>query len=178
MTAPLDWIDKYEDSAQINRVQIYEDKGEGFAEEGSYFVKDAYEGENRIALELRVAGDVKQLRVDPAFAPCAVKIQEVAWNGSRWRCTGGRFSVPTGASLFRGRKGTGTAPASFFPRRIRALLSLWGSFRAGRRMCCAFGWRLYGCPWPWRRIWGSGCPQAMEAGFGVAVPQAMVQDLG
>ncbi len=115
MTAPLDWIDKYEDSAQINRVQIYEDKGEGFAEEGSYFVKDAYEGENRIALELRVAGDVKQLRVDPAFAPCAVKIQEVAWNGEPVALYGRKVLRANGRIAFPGKKGDRNCPSIVFP---------------------------------------------------------------
>ena len=115
VTAPLDWIDKYEDSAQINRVQIYEDKGEGFAEEGSYFVKDAYEGENRIALELRVAGDVKQLRVDPAFAPCAVKIQEVAWNGEPVALYGRKVLRANGRIAFPGKKGDRNCPSIVFP---------------------------------------------------------------
>lgn len=81
ISAPLDWIDRYEDSAQLNRVQVYEDRGSGFSEEGSYFVKDAYQGENLIELKLKVSGDVRQLRIDPAFAPCAVRIQELTLNG-------------------------------------------------------------------------------------------------
>lgn len=80
---PQKWIDRYEDSELINRVQIYEDKGQGFCEENSYFVGDAYQGDNLIQLELSVSGDVRQLRVDPAFSCCAVKIREITFNGDR-----------------------------------------------------------------------------------------------
>ena len=80
---PQKWIDRYEDSELINRVQVYEDRGEGFCEDNSYFVGDAYRGENLIELNLSVSGDVQRLRVDPAFGCCAVKIREIAFNGER-----------------------------------------------------------------------------------------------
>ena len=81
MMVPQKWIDKYQDSEKVNRVQIYEDKGNGYQEEESYFVKDAYQGENQIEMELCVDGNVRMLRIDPAMDCCMVKILEMTWNG-------------------------------------------------------------------------------------------------
>ncbi len=78
---PQKWIEKYQDSTQVNRVQVYEDKGEGYSEENSYFVKEAYQGENQIELELIVDGNVQMLRIDPAMDSCMVTIQEMTFNG-------------------------------------------------------------------------------------------------
>lgn len=80
---PLSWLDHYQDSGSVNRVQIYEDYGEGCSEEHSYFVREAYQGENLIELKLRVGGDVKLLRIDPALDCCMVKIVEMTFNGER-----------------------------------------------------------------------------------------------
>jgi len=78
---PQKWIEKYQNSEQVNRVQIYEDKGAGFREEDSYFVQDAYQGDHLIELKLKVSEDVKMLRIDPGLCPCVVKFREVTWNG-------------------------------------------------------------------------------------------------
>ncbi|MBQ7925964.1 MAG: class I SAM-dependent methyltransferase [Lachnospiraceae bacterium] len=78
---PGKWIDRYQDAEQINRVQIYEDLGSGYREEASYFVKDAYQGENLIEMEIPVSGNVKMLRIDPSMDSCMVKILELTFNG-------------------------------------------------------------------------------------------------
>lgn len=78
---PQKWIEKYQDSEKVNRVQIYEDRGKGYSEEESYFVQEAYQGENLIELELKVSGDVQMLRIDPAMGTCMVKILEMTLNG-------------------------------------------------------------------------------------------------
>ena len=78
---PQKWIEKYQDSEKVNRVQIYEDRGKGYSEEESDFVQEAYQGENLIELELKVSGDVKMLRIDPAMGTCMVKILEMTLNG-------------------------------------------------------------------------------------------------
>lgn len=83
MMVPQKWIERYQDSEGVNRVQIYEDTGNGFSEENSYFVKEAYQGENCIELELSVSGDVHILRIDPAMDSCMVKIKELTFNGER-----------------------------------------------------------------------------------------------
>ena len=80
---PQDFIDKYKDSRKVNRVQIYEDTGNGHNEEQSYFVREAYQGDNLIELTLTVSGDVKMLRIDPAMDCCMVKILEMTLNGER-----------------------------------------------------------------------------------------------
>ncbi len=78
---PQKWVHKFDDSSMKERIQIYEDRGNGYQEEESYFVKDAYEGENRIRLELSVDGNVTMLRMDPAMDYCAVKFTELLFNG-------------------------------------------------------------------------------------------------
>ncbi len=79
---PQKWIDRYQDSESVNRVQIYEDMGSGYSEENSYFVKEAFLGENQIELTLSVSGDVRMLRIDPCLDSCMVTIQEMTFNGT------------------------------------------------------------------------------------------------
>ena len=81
MITPQKWIDKIQDSEKVNRVQIYEDRGNGYCEEESYFIEDAYQGENLIEFELKVGTDVQMLRIDPAMDSCMVKILEMTLNG-------------------------------------------------------------------------------------------------
>lgn len=78
---PCKWVDKYQDADNVNRVQVYEDTGRGFLEEESYFVKDAYQGDRLIETTLHVNGNVRVLRIDPAFASCVVRILEMTFNG-------------------------------------------------------------------------------------------------
>ncbi len=78
---PQKCLNQYQDSDFVNRVQIYEDRGEGCKEEESYFVKGAYQEENLIEMELAVDGDVRILRIDPAFSGCVVRIVELTFNG-------------------------------------------------------------------------------------------------
>ena len=98
---PQKWIDRYQDSEKVNRVQVYEDKGNGYNEEESYFVREAYLGENQIELTLSVSGDVKMLRIDPAMDSCMVTIQEMLFNGEavplerrKMLITNGRIAKP------------------------------------------------------------------------------------
>lgn len=78
---PQRWIDKYQDSRDVNRVQIYEDTGEGCNEKQSYFVREAYQGDSFIELKLSFRDNVKLLRIDPAMDSCMVKILEMTLNG-------------------------------------------------------------------------------------------------
>lgn len=80
---PQNWIERYKDSKNVNRVQIYEDTGQGCNEEQSYFVREAYQGDNYIELNLSVSDSVKLLRIDPAMDSCMVKILEMTLNGER-----------------------------------------------------------------------------------------------
>ncbi len=81
MWIPQKSLESYPDSTNVNRVQIYEDYGEGYSEEHSYFVRDAYRTEKEIAFELHVNSDVKMLRIDPSMCSCIVKIRKLTFNG-------------------------------------------------------------------------------------------------
>ncbi|MBQ2803948.1 MAG: class I SAM-dependent methyltransferase [Lachnospiraceae bacterium] len=105
MMVPQKWIDKYQDSEKVNRVQIYEDTGSGYQEEVSYFVREAYQGENQIELTLQVSGDVRMLRIDPMMDACMVTIQEMTFNGvsvplekRKVMITNGKVAKPTDKS--------------------------------------------------------------------------------
>lgn len=94
--APQKWIEKYEDSGLVNRVQIYEDTGKGFSEEESYFVQEAYQGENLIELKLTVRGNVKRVRIDPAMDSCMVKLTETVFNGQNVSLSGRKILAANG----------------------------------------------------------------------------------
>lgn len=78
---PMKWVEKYQAADSVYKVQIYEDTGSGYSEENSYFIPQAYQGENEIETEITVSGNVAVLRIDPAMDSCIVKIKELLWNG-------------------------------------------------------------------------------------------------
>ncbi len=65
----------------VECVQIYLDEGEGYSEEDSFFPENQYDENNEIKLDIMVDADCRTIRVDPAFAPCAVTIIDAFWNG-------------------------------------------------------------------------------------------------
>ncbi len=77
---PQAWLEKYWESQKIKRIQIYEDRGSGYQEEESYLIQPEYEDGKTVELTLKVDGNVKMLRIDPAFTSCAVKILEFTFN--------------------------------------------------------------------------------------------------
>lgn len=79
--APQAFLERYWEEERLKRIQIYEDRGDGYHEEESYLVRNAYVDEKTAVLELSVDGEVRMLRVDPAFTSCVVKIQELTFNG-------------------------------------------------------------------------------------------------
>lgn len=112
ITQPVKWVDRYQDSAGVNRVQIYEDRGSGYQEEKSYFVPDAYQGENLIEFTGKVSGEVKNLRIDPAMDSCIVKIQKLTWNGEPVNVNNKRLVVANGR-ITKAKKGQ--LPSVVFP---------------------------------------------------------------
>ncbi|MCM1056983.1 MAG: class I SAM-dependent methyltransferase [Firmicutes bacterium] len=78
---PQEWLEKYWESESRKRIQIYEDRGAGYHEEESRLVQSAYVDDRTVELELAVDGEVKMLRIDPAFDSCAVRIEKLTFNG-------------------------------------------------------------------------------------------------
>ncbi len=116
LMVPQKWIDKYQDSESVNRVQIYEDTGNGCSEEASYFVKEAYQGENLIEFEIPVSGNVHILRIDPAMDSCMVKIQEMLFNGVPVPLEKRRVLLVNGKVAKPAEKGSvGYEPSIVFP---------------------------------------------------------------
>ncbi len=114
--APQKWIERYQDSEELNRVQIYEDKGEGCKEEESYFLKDAYHGEELIEFEIPVDGNVHILRIDPGFFCCMVKILEMTFNGERVPLEKRRLLLVNGKIMKPAkRENAGFRPSIVFP---------------------------------------------------------------
>ncbi len=104
---PEKWLDKFTDFQEKNRVQIYEDTGNGFSEENSYFVPDAYKGEQTVEMEIRVDGNVQALRIDPAMDACVVRVEEMTFNGRQVPLnskavfyTNGKMLKPSPAAVF------------------------------------------------------------------------------
>lgn len=78
---PIQWMKENKSIWELNRIQIYEDCGEGFSEENSYFVPGFYQDQKKVEVELAVDGNVQILRIDPAMEACVVKIEEMLFNG-------------------------------------------------------------------------------------------------
>ena len=68
---------------QKEKVQIYEDRGEGFSEERSFFLEASsgieYSGTER-KFRLVFEGERKALRIDPCSDFCIVYLEEILWN--------------------------------------------------------------------------------------------------
>lgn len=112
---PQKWVERYREDETVNRVQIYEDKGEGFKEEESYFVKEASPEEGMLELELAVDGNVRVLRIDPAFDSCMVKILEMSLNGERVPLERRKLLAANGKILKPAKGETVYQPGIVFP---------------------------------------------------------------
>lgn len=69
--------------AERRKVQIFEDYGEGYRAENSYYLYDAYVADDRIRFTIPLKHEVKGMRVDPADGPCILKVKEVSINGKK-----------------------------------------------------------------------------------------------
>ncbi len=99
MWEPQKSLECYPDSTEVNRVQVYEDYGEGYSEEHSYFVREAYQSDKDIALDIQVGSDVKMLRIDPSMCSCVVKIKKLTFNGVDVDCKGRKQFIINGTLL-------------------------------------------------------------------------------
>lgn len=78
---PFEFLERIRLEEERGRIQIYEDMGEGFKEETSFFVNNMVVKRDReLSLTLTVESGVRQLRIDPAFVECAVRIKQLRWN--------------------------------------------------------------------------------------------------
>lgn len=73
-------IDSYIDKASARHVQIFFDTGNGFTEENSLHLHDAYQNEKDVLIDITVPKSAGQLRIDPADMPCVVLIHKIIWN--------------------------------------------------------------------------------------------------
>lgn len=92
---PEDFLDKIRQEEWLGRIQVYEDRGEGFSEENSFLADGCVtKEEQELRLTLTVEAGVRNLRVDPAFAACMIKLRGIIWNDMSlaWK---GRTSVLT-----------------------------------------------------------------------------------
>ena len=88
------------DREHKGQIQIYEDMGEGFWEDHSYFLeepdikepadRDGTQAVNTYILEIDPA--VKVLRIDPCSSRCIVWLKEIKWNGKALVLKGKTFS--------------------------------------------------------------------------------------
>ena len=60
---------------QKDKLQIYEDFGQGFSEENSFFLEET-------EFEIVIAEGRKMLRIDPCSDYCIVLLKELRWNGA------------------------------------------------------------------------------------------------
>lgn len=81
MISPQKYIEENKESEHIERVQIYENKGQGYSEDTSYFLKDVFPSKNHIEMEISFDGNVIDLRVDPIMDACVVIVKELTVNG-------------------------------------------------------------------------------------------------
>lgn len=79
---PLDWIPVFLYKRMIRRVQIYEDRGNGYSEESSRFLENSYQTQEDVAFEIWLDREVRRIRIDPAMEPCVCKVLELSFGGT------------------------------------------------------------------------------------------------
>ena len=60
-----------------NRIQIYEDYGEGFSEGSSYFLRRGYEEKKSLSISIPVRKGIRALRIDPSLDYCMVTVNRL-----------------------------------------------------------------------------------------------------
>ena len=104
MWKPQKALEAYPDSANVNRVQIYEDYGQGYSEENSYFVRDAYLSDKDAVLDITVGSNVKMLRIDPSMCACIVKVKKLILNGETFPYKKRKHLIVNGTRLKAGKE--------------------------------------------------------------------------
>lgn len=65
------------------RMQVFEDFGDGYSEEHSYYIEDSNLTNDKIRAEIICREGTKGIRLDPTEEPCLVRIEAVTCNGRR-----------------------------------------------------------------------------------------------
>lgn len=65
---------RYMEEEHRNRIQIYEDCGEGFSEETSYFLAQGYREKEPLTIELETKAECRAIRIDPSLDYCIVRV--------------------------------------------------------------------------------------------------------
>ena len=69
--------------AEGKAVQIFEDTGEGYSQEHSWYLHDAYTADDRIRAEISCRANTRGIRLDPAENPCLVRLEAVTFQGRK-----------------------------------------------------------------------------------------------
>lgn len=69
-----------------DRIQIYEDTGNGFREEQSFFPEEDGEqlvrnAEGLVELSVKIGRGRSALRIDPGSSACLIRVKRIVWNG-------------------------------------------------------------------------------------------------
>lgn len=78
---PEELIQRQETQENLTRIQVYEDSGEGYTENSSRFLEQAYDAEGHLELELLFHDNVRKMRIDPAMDCGICNIMELRFNG-------------------------------------------------------------------------------------------------
>ncbi|MCM1304030.1 MAG: class I SAM-dependent methyltransferase [Lachnospiraceae bacterium] len=103
VVVPQKWVGRYQDAEKVNRIQIYEDTGNGFSEKNSFFLEEEQIEKGRFRLVVEEGR--RALRIDPCSDCCIVMLGEVSWNDesllskSKYIATNG-FRVGDGVYAF------------------------------------------------------------------------------
>lgn len=80
---PEKLIQRQENQENLTRIQVYEDSGEGYTENSSRFLEQAYDEDGCLELELLFHDNVRRMRIDPAMDCGICNIMELRFNGER-----------------------------------------------------------------------------------------------
>ncbi len=79
---PVDELSRnYLQAQERNRIQIYEDLGNGFSEETSYFLLEGYREKELLRIEIEGKPGLQAVRLDPALDYCFVRVASLLVNG-------------------------------------------------------------------------------------------------
>ncbi|MCR5033519.1 MAG: class I SAM-dependent methyltransferase [Lachnospiraceae bacterium] len=82
-----------------NHIQFYFDKGEGFSEKTSEWPRERYDKNGMVKLSVLLTKDMQHFRVDPALAPCIVRIDKVDLGTRNITDIFMRMAIPQGGAL-------------------------------------------------------------------------------